>query len=54
MSMVFDEFGRPYIIVKDQEQKQRLKGIDAIKVNTHKMISCPSYQFFYIICSPIF
>jgi len=31
--MLFDEFGRPYIIVRDQEQKQRLKGIDAIKSN---------------------
>lgn len=33
MSLVYDEFGRPFIIVKDQEQKQRIKGIDAIKSN---------------------
>lgn len=32
MSMVFDEYGRPFIIVRDQEQKERIKGIDAIKV----------------------
>lgn len=31
--MVFDEYGRPFIIVRDQEQKERIKGIDAIKSN---------------------
>lgn len=33
MSLVYDEFGRPFIIVRDQEKKQRIKGIDAIKSN---------------------
>lgn len=32
MSMVFDEYGRPFIILRDQEQKERVKGIEAIKV----------------------
>lgn len=32
MSLAFDEYGRPFIIVREQEKKQRLQGIDAIKV----------------------
>lgn len=32
MSMVFDEYGRPFIIIRDQEQKERVKGVEAIKV----------------------
>jgi T-complex protein 1 subunit epsilon len=31
MSLAFDEFGRPYIIVREQEKKRRVKGIEAIK-----------------------
>lgn len=31
MSLVFDEFGRPYVIVRDQGTKSRLKGLDAQK-----------------------
>ncbi|KAF1313862.1 T-complex protein 1, epsilon subunit, partial [Globisporangium splendens] len=33
MSMVFDEYGRPFIILRDQEQKARVKGVEAIKSN---------------------
>lgn len=33
MSLAFDEFGRPYIIVKEQQKKKRVKGIEAIKQN---------------------
>lgn len=33
MSLVFDEYGRPFIIIKDQGQKSRLKGIAALKAN---------------------
>ncbi len=29
---MFDEFGQPFIIIKDQEKKKRLTGIDALKV----------------------
>jgi hypothetical protein len=32
MSLAFDEFGRPFIIVREQERKQRLTGIEALKV----------------------
>jgi T-complex protein 1 subunit epsilon len=31
MSLLFDEYGLPFIVVRDQEQKQRLKGVDAVK-----------------------
>lgn len=31
-SLAFDEFGRPFIILKDQDQKKRLTGLDAHKV----------------------
>lgn len=33
MSLVFDEYGRPFIIIRDQESKSRLKGLDAQKAN---------------------
>eukprot|EP01015_Nassula_variabilis_P033526 TRINITY_DN8076_c0_g1_i3.p1 TRINITY_DN8076_c0_g1~~TRINITY_DN8076_c0_g1_i3.p1 ORF type:complete len:562 (-),score=192.41 TRINITY_DN8076_c0_g1_i3:161-1846(-) len=33
MSVAFDEFGRPFIILREQERKRRVKGIDAIKGN---------------------
>lgn len=29
----FDEFGRPFLILKDQDKKKRLTGIDAVKVS---------------------
>lgn len=32
MSLTFDEFGNPYIILREQEKKQRIKGLDAIRV----------------------
>ena len=34
MSLAFDEYGRPFIILKEQDTKTRIKGIDAIKVFT--------------------
>ena len=27
MSLVFDEYGRPFIILREQQQKARIKGI---------------------------
>ena len=32
-TVAFDEYGRPFIILRDQESKTRLSGLDAIKVN---------------------
>lgn len=31
MSLAFDEYGRPFLIIKEQEKKKRLNGVDAIK-----------------------
>ena len=33
MSLAFDEYGRPFILVKEQAQKERLKGLEAQKGN---------------------
>ena len=33
MSLAFDEFGRPFIILREQERKKRLKGLEACKSN---------------------
>ena len=35
MSLAFDEFGRPYLIIKEQAKKLRLKGAEAFKVHPH-------------------
>eukprot|EP00526_Cylindrotheca_closterium_P028827 CAMPEP_0113647922 /NCGR_PEP_ID=MMETSP0017_2-20120614/25394_1 /TAXON_ID=2856 /ORGANISM="Cylindrotheca closterium" /LENGTH=521 /DNA_ID=CAMNT_0000560061 /DNA_START=60 /DNA_END=1621 /DNA_ORIENTATION=+ /assembly_acc=CAM_ASM_000147 len=32
-SMVYDEYGRPFIVLKDQQQKNRVKGVEATKSN---------------------
>ncbi|CCW62766.1 unnamed protein product [Phytomonas sp. EM1] len=33
MSLAFDEFGRPFLLVKEQAQKERVTGVEAQKVN---------------------
>lgn len=33
MSLAFDEYGRPFIILQEQEKKTRLKGLDALRAN---------------------
>ncbi|MBA0656431.1 hypothetical protein Goklo_008789 [Gossypium klotzschianum] len=33
MALAFDEYGRPFIILKEQEQKTRLRGFEAQKAN---------------------
>ena len=33
MSLTFDEYGRPFIIIREQGKKMRLKGRDAQKVD---------------------
>ncbi|KAL6744908.1 T-complex protein, epsilon subunit [Haematococcus lacustris] len=35
MSLAFDEYGRPFIIIRDQGAKSRVKGIDAVKASIH-------------------
>lgn len=31
--VVYDEYGRPFIILREQQQQSRLKGIEAHKAN---------------------
>jgi len=33
MSLAFDEYGRPFIVIKDAESKKRVKGLEAQKAN---------------------
>jgi T-complex protein 1 subunit epsilon len=33
MSLAFDEYGRPFLIVREQQAKGRLKGLAAQKVS---------------------
>ncbi len=33
--IAMDEFGNPFIIMRDQDQKTRIKGLDALKSNIH-------------------
>jgi T-complex protein 1 subunit epsilon len=38
MSLAFDENGRPFIILREQEKKKRVKGLEAHKVSTIPVI----------------
>jgi len=38
MSLVFDEFGRPIIVLRDQGSKKRIKGLEAHKVPTQTIL----------------
>ncbi|XP_017770477.1 PREDICTED: T-complex protein 1 subunit epsilon [Nicrophorus vespilloides] len=40
-SITFDEYGRPFIIIRDQDQQKRLTGLDALKshINAGKQIA---------------
>lgn len=31
-TLAFDEYGRPFLILKDQERKSRTTGLEALKV----------------------
>ena len=31
--LAFDEYGRPFIVLRDQDKQERLTGIEALKVN---------------------
>jgi T-complex protein 1 subunit epsilon len=33
MALAFDEYGRPFIIIREQESKSRVRGLDASKAN---------------------
>ena len=48
MSLAFDDYGRPFIVLKEQDTKKRIKGIDAIKVQT----STPRETYWQLDLSP--
>jgi hypothetical protein len=33
MSLVFDEYGRPFVVLREQQTRGRVKGIEAHKVS---------------------
>ncbi|GJU19773.1 T-complex protein 1 subunit epsilon [Tanacetum coccineum] len=39
MALAFDEYGRSFVIVREQESKSRLRGIDAQKANIAAAVS---------------
>lgn len=43
MSLAFDEYGRPFLIVREQEKKQRLQGLEAQKVNSYSLSLAPFF-----------
>jgi hypothetical protein len=42
-TLAFDEYGRPFIIIRDQDTKARLNGIDA-----HKVCSIIKLEYFFL------
>lgn len=34
-TFAFDEYGRPFIILREQDREKRITGTDAIKVHTY-------------------
>ena len=52
-ALAFDEFGRPFIIIRDQSSKRRLKGIEAHKVSENRQL-CVHMDSSIYICLPVF
>ena len=42
MSLAFDENGRPFIILREQEKKKRVKGLEAHKVRNQIFLTVTS------------
>jgi len=38
MALVYDEYGRPFILLREQEGKKRLRGLEAHKANINACI----------------
>ena len=45
MSLAFDEYGRPFIVIREQEKKKRTKGLEAHKVSALPLPSHPTLGF---------
>jgi hypothetical protein len=49
-SLAFDEYGRPFIIIRDQDKKKRLTGLEAHKVNKVELCIRPGlFTFVWLI-----
>ena len=54
-ALAFDEFGRPFIIIRDQSSKRRLKGIEAHKVSENRQLCvCTRIAALSYICPPTY
>ena len=49
MSLAFDEFGRPFVIMKDEENQSRLTGTDAIKSHIIAARWVSSFTYFVVV-----
>ncbi len=45
MALAFDEFGRPFIILRDQGEQERITGLAALKV--HCPVMCGAFLLFF-------
>jgi hypothetical protein len=36
MQIIIDEYGRPFIVIREQAQKQRIRGLEAQKVTKER------------------
>lgn len=48
-TLAFDEYGRPFIIIRDQDRKARLSGVEAHKVNKKSSILCYYVAYMLLI-----
>ena len=57
-NLAFDEYGRPFLILRDQDKQSRLTGKDAIKVKwiDKKLLSSNSFfcKFLFIFTESYF
>ena len=47
MSLAYDENGRPFIILREQEKKKRVKGLEAHKVSSQTNFWVFEQLFFF-------
>ncbi|KAG9464180.1 hypothetical protein GDO78_020353 [Eleutherodactylus coqui] len=50
-TLAFDEYGRPFIILKDQDRKSRLSGPEALKVGEAGLLGYGGHNAGYLTCT---
>lgn len=48
--LLFDEYGQPFIVMRDQEKQRRLTGVDALKVRTDCFFAQKCLFIFFYTC----